>query len=518
MTQTSRSGEIQAVPLREASSTAQDPSLETSMTGMSLSVHDRVGILDHGMQDDSQQNVKHLNGDHNSDAVKMSQDKVTNSHDVFVIDGQGNSAKHSTGFPEPKILERSSSPTPSASSEDVIVFKGRRNVVPSSSSKKTYRRHVVSVEDPPSAATVGVSPRVSAIATKDGLETTPVSNNATLHRGPSRKPKSGAEASHQLEESLLADYIANMDSSHATTTVADEFECDAHMGSGIQVPLYPQNGIQGGLEQIDDTRDLLRASAGDRAPVMWSEADDSAYSTDSSSEDDRKDDLQWEVQNIIAEEDRLYHKNTKMTDAQIARLLAKQEELGLGSDEVVLFDSAGGIDSSSFMTLSKDHRTSAKRNNRKDRRTRRSELRSTGDRLDFTADELFRDIAPHEPYYGYDPMDFERTSLQRKRKGRKEALDFDLSDSDLAVQMAATWNTDRAKKKSRKEERQRQREDGQATGASGTGGLADAKCQIRAFLQSEKTRYVGLACVYDISSQYQHFLPPDEQARPSRST
>ena len=498
MTQTDESGEAQAIPLREASATAEAPSLETSMTRMSLSVHERKGTFDHGVDDESQQNFKHPNGDHTSNAVNRSQDTLTDSHDVFVLDGQGNSGRHKTGFPDPKAPSRSSSPTPSASSEDVIVFKGRRNVLPSSTSKKTYRRNGLSIEDPPSSAAVGDDLRVSAIASKDSLATAPISDNGIGHPGLFHKPTSRAGIPHQLEEFLLADYIANIDPSHATVPVANDSEGDTQMSSRTQAHLRPKTSTQGGVHQSGGTEELLPASAGDRAPIRWSEADDSAYSTDSNSEDDEKDDLQWEIYNMIAEEDRLYQKTTKMTDARIARLLAKQEELGLGSDKVVLFDGADGFDSSSLVDLSEDHKISTKRNTRKARGTRRSDLGSKGDRSNFVAEELYSGSAPHEPYYGFDPTDFERPSLRRKRKGRQEALDFDLSDSDLAAQMAATWNSDRAKKKSRKEERQRQREqtwDAQTTRSSGIGGLGDAKRQVRAFLQSAKTRYVRLVCV-----------------------
>ena len=60
---------------------------------------------------------------------------------------------------------------------------------------------------------------------------------------------------------------------------------------------------------------------------------------DSSSDEDRIfQDAQRELEDVEDERDLWKRKEAMMTDDQIARLLAKQEELGLGSDELLLLD------------------------------------------------------------------------------------------------------------------------------------------------------------------------------------
>jgi len=160
---------------------------------------------------------------------------------------------------------------------------------------------------------------------------------------------------------------------------------------------------------------------------------------ESDSED--KDDMNTGLQSDASEDDNadlLQRKFDSMTDEQIARLLAKQEELGMDSTEVRLFDGLDDGNMDDFITSGRPSRRSRRGNN--------GSKRSNGE---FPSATLLADA-----YDGFDVMDFERPSLKSKPKGRKGRLAFDLSDSELEASMQSSWNNDRLKKKERKQERE----------------------------------------------------------------
>lgn len=97
-----------------------------------------------------------------------------------------------------------------------------------------------------------------------------------------------------------------------------------------------------------------------------------------------------------------------------------------------------------------------------------------------------------DAYDGFDVMDFERPSLQKKPKGRKGKLAFDNSDSELEASMAKAWDNDRVKKKERKQEREELRAQGLLGSKNGKVdmkakfkegmGIHDVKEAMKAFL------------------------------------
>ncbi|KAF7943291.1 hypothetical protein EAE96_011220 [Botrytis aclada] len=193
-------------------------------------------------------------------------------------------------------------------------------------------------------------------------------------------------------------------------------------------------------------------------------------------DDDDHDDEQDLVQRRIA----------KMNDEQIARLISKQEELGMGGDEILLFDDevddededmeASTIDLSNFILSG--------RRGRKERQRRQGE---------------FPPAAPlADAYDGFDVMDFDRPSLKKKPKGRKGKLILDdISDSELEASMRSAWDNDRVKKKERKQEREILRARGLLTGKHGKPDMKarykegmsidDVKEEIKEFLKGNNT-------------------------------
>src|SRR4029077_17145753 len=99
-------------------------------------------------------------------------------------------------------------------------------------------------------------------------------------------------------------------------------------------------------------------------------------------------------------------------------------------------------------------------------------------------------------YNEYDVLDFGRTSLKRRQKGRR-VPNFEQSDSELELKLEQAWENDRAKKKARKQQRAELRsllgrtESQPDLEAKSPGGMTmdDLKSEIKAFLLSPSDRY-----------------------------
>ncbi len=181
-----------------------------------------------------------------------------------------------------------------------------------------------------------------------------------------------------------------------------------------------------------------------------------------------------------------------MSDERIARLLAKQEELGMGSEHLVLFDDDDDADEEVEGLTSLQERNpytlmfSPKRGSDRGSKRPRGEFPSATRMAD--------------AYDGFDIMDFERPSLKKKPKGRKGMPVFDLSDSDLAESMQQAWDIDRSKKKERKQEREELRAQGLLGSKNGQVnmkqkykegmGIQEAKEEIKIFIIGNKQRLV----------------------------
>lgn len=122
----------------------------------------------------------------------------------------------------------------------------------------------------------------------------------------------------------------------------------------------------------------------------------------------------------------------------------------------------------------------------------------------FPSASAFADAIDADPYYGFDIMDFDRPSLSKSGKGKKQPPDFDLmlSDSELEMHMQDVWQTDRKKKAAKKKEREELRsqgvlgkdpEDADLRQRYSKGmNMEELMTEIRAFLMSSKTTYVHI--------------------------
>lgn len=177
--------------------------------------------------------------------------------------------------------------------------------------------------------------------------------------------------------------------------------------------------------------------------------------TDTSESDDRngtdEDDDEEDFQD---EKDLIARRLERMTDEKIARRLAKQEELGLGSDDVMLFDEEDGVEEVEGTLVA--NRTIFALNSGSSRHSRPRGKRT---KVEFPSASLMADVLDQDPYNGFDVMDFDRPSL-KKSKDRQGIPPIELSDSEFDSHLRTVWEADRKNKRQKKVEREELRAKG----------------------------------------------------------
>lgn len=215
-------------------------------------------------------------------------------------------------------------------------------------------------------------------------------------------------------------------------------------------------------------------------------------------------DLQEDLDDQEDEKDLEDRRKARMTDEQIARLLSKQEELGLGSNDLMLFDGGDAeIDSEKELQLDGLWERAV---------TQRAPIKSKGakrSQSSFPSATAFADVLDQDPYDGFDVMDQERSSLRKRPKGRRGNFSMEPSDLELEQSMQTAWEKDRTKKKMRKQEREELRAQGLLGKKNKTDlkakycegmSMAEVKNEIRDFLLSSMRRYVSAALLPIINS------------------
>jgi hypothetical protein len=460
---------------------------------------------------------------------KMGQGDVQCSTEIrtfpnFIVDTEGGESVH-TGIPPPQL--RSVSPTPSNSSEEVILFRGRdllgrglskahqfakppdtidakiRVVEDRIQEKEELLQEVLRHKEP------SILSQVSAEVSSTEME-----SQRRKKPGHSHRKNRGAARKQADEDAILADYIANMDSQDGGLFEAlnqrelggsaDDAWQETGDSSGDALPgtnqlhqagwgssdicdfddLSTSDGVMGDVLAILSKRDR---QTGVQYLVVWEdqtvdearwvpvntltslsalthiekfEAEEKLVAEfEDNGDDDTSDTDEANVDNVADEDeddevDLIDKRIQGMSDEQIARLLAKQEELGMGSAELMLFDEEAGVNEyeGEDSTFPRTSFTPIMLPSKKRQPRGAGSQRARGD---FPPASLLADA-----YDGFDVMDFDRPSLKKKPKGRKGKLEFDLSDSELEVSMQMAWDNDRVKKKERKQEREELRAQG----------------------------------------------------------
>ncbi|KAH7029359.1 uncharacterized protein B0I36DRAFT_423025 [Microdochium trichocladiopsis] len=262
------------------------------------------------------------------------------------------------------------------------------------------------------------------------------------------------------EAAIIADYIANM----RDEDDSDENAADVHPGLGSHA-----------FHLLRD----LGGSDSDAVPARGLMAESSNRSSETD-EDDNDDD---EV------DETALRQHAESQDARLARLLAKQEELGLGGEDIVLFDDADsdGENLEGWQIAPKHTPRRRKKGGSKQARiVQQKGQYPSASRMADAFDDL-------------DLMDWHRPSLNNfKSIGKRQEPTFDLSDSDLEEAMAIAWKKDRL----RKAEKKKAREELRSQGLLGK----------HANPEDLKIKYRGGMSIDDIEVEFEAFLMgPREQ-------
>lgn len=224
------------------------------------------------------------------------------------------------------------------------------------------------------------------------------------------------------------------------------------------------------------------------------EAFSTATDPDSFSDQDaqQEQDLQEELDELADEQDLLDRHRERMSDEHIARLFLKQEELGLASHDLVLYDGVERQSPSAYVAQ-RPRRNPDPGNISQTRRKARNRFRD-----EFPSASVMADVLEQDPYHGFDIMDQDRPSLRRKVKGRGGRIPLELSDSEIEQTLQSQWENDRNRKKARKQDRETLRAQGLLGGKGKANSrakhpsnisLVKIKDQIQDFLGSTSERY-----------------------------
>ena len=233
-------------------------------------------------------------------------------------------------------------------------------------------------------------------------------------------------------------------------------------------------------------------------------------SSDLEDELDYTEKQQWED-----EVDLRRRRQERMSDEKFARLLDKQQQLGISADELIIED--GDFDDSSdgvgdvaaarngitpFIMRGLSANTGARRSNRyrKD---------------NFPDATALADSVEQYGENGFDIMDFERPSLRPTKKGRKGQLPPELealSDEELKENMTYAWDNDRAKKRLKKAERDELRAMG-LLGSGGKKGKADLKDRYAFGMSSRQIHDELRIFLADDGQRSRPFPPMDKRDR-----
>ncbi|KAK4124217.1 hypothetical protein N657DRAFT_644426 [Parathielavia appendiculata] len=338
--------------------------------------------------------------------------QANETKDFFSIDlGQDDESTINIPLPLPKIPSPRSSFGGSDSSEEVILYRGRGAFAQGAAPKDVFT--YPSTAAIPTETSVSQRPRSNA--------TTPNSPTSHTSETPARasRKKSRArdrrsqvsEATGDVEEddeedAILADYIANM---------AEDSDND--FLAGLLQSSSNQRDIGGDQEAVNFGSGDEKSPRGDD---MWGDEESITSGTSDAEGDNIKSDD--EDEDVDAD----------MNDETLTRLLAKQEELGMGSDDLFLF-------SSSFAKTG----TRKKQGKQPVKPGSSSALRGPASATQVA-----------DAFDNLDLADWNQLTWQSRKRRSKQLPNFNVSDSEIEAALKTAWQRDRERKKSRRLERE----------------------------------------------------------------
>lgn len=375
--------------------------------------------------------------------------------ELFVVDTTGDSSLRPKKLDSLPFVSRDESDQDSDSSEEVILFKGRDAALRTAAQSTAQSRHappLPRVAKPPVQSPIkprGIDVEMKAV--ERIMEQTTITSQSDIQRSmiqeteqvsmqetplaEARTPKV-AETSlldalldpteSDEERALVADYIANMDNDDEDDDDDEEDEeTDAHPGLGSHA--------------FHILRDL-GGSDSDAVPEPITDDD-----TDENASDD-------EEAATTAEASVAQRQQMELDDAHLARMLAKQEELGFGGDDVMLFD--GGVDEDE----DGNWRIAPKATPRRKKKASAKQAKIVQKKGEYPSATAMADA-----FDDLDLMDWRRAALNNveqvaQRFSKHSPPEHD--DPDMQEAMQLTWKKDRLKKAEKKKQREALRAQG----------------------------------------------------------
>ena len=348
--------------------------------------------------------------DDETDQVPKAGGTVEATEQLFFFDLARDETVVGTGHPPVAIPDRQPLSDHSDSSEEIILFKGRNShIQPTTQPVDEKRNHAFSITQPPKVvSTTAVKTLTTTkvvIAASTTSEQGGMPTSASKEKNSKRESKRDSKRAQKYmedddEDEILADYIANL---------ADDSDGDDILTSHLRS--FANRRDLGGNENAvnfgDDSDDM---------DAMFETGGSNA--SDDSDEDDRLD---------IDEED--------IDDEELARLFAKQEELGMGSNELILFSEEAAFNVRKVKNKKRAGRTGGFPS--------ATAVADAFDGLELTD-------AWANP--GFIPPGRNRRS--------KQPPNFNVSDSEMELVLKTAWQKDRERKKQRKLEREELRAQG----------------------------------------------------------
>lgn len=317
------------------------------------------------------------------------------------------------------------------------------------------------------------------------------------------------------------DYMANL---AAQMDGADEIG-NGHVAFG-QTSLAGSSLVVDGEEIADD--EILKKTHFD----LMNDGDDGSSSASDEiigqdlselSTSDLEDELEYnEQEQWEDEEDLRQRRRDQMTDEQIARMFAKQQEFGYHGDDLVIengdygssddVDGIGDVENARAGLANISNFTYGRANNKNGGRRSGGRGAKSGVFPDASA---LADSVDQYGENGFDIMDFDRPSLRPTKKGRKGQLPPEveaLSDDELRENIRETWSNDRHKKALKKAEREEQRMQGLLT-SSGKKGKPDLSVKYAFGISMEQVHTELRAFMLDDNQASRPFPPMDKKDR-----
>ncbi|KAI1295013.1 hypothetical protein F5Y03DRAFT_410681 [Xylaria venustula] len=308
----------------------------------------------------------------------------------------------------------------SDSSDEVILFKGRNAIHQQRSSpspKPTNGGNQNDDTTPPREINLElrlVKETVNVVVNSGSTSQVEEPDFISFDTNPRKHPSSCNPTPNMAldedddEAAILADYIANMQNDSEDENNDDEEAGHTGLGS----------------HSFSILRDLGGTDS-DAIPSPSSSGDES--------EDEIDDDEEGEKEHQLESE-----------DERLARLIARQEELGLGDDDVIFLDGAADLDDGWIAAPSQPRRKTKRASKKKSRMFQGGSQFPSATRMAEAFDEL-------------DVMDMHQSRLQRSKKG---LISFGLSDSELEDALNVAIKKDRLKKADKKRAREELRSQG----------------------------------------------------------